>query len=322
MYQTLCQVVLRLYAEGRRCRADRFQKWALEQIQEVVAFQCGIWAIGTPGVRLNSVFLYNLPQEFISRWDDARHLDPTLNVLVEGTASESLALRSLTTEDGKNRYPDPLVKHCQSFNIGHALCTRRQNDETRCHHFVSLYRPPTEPAFLENECALAQFAVPHLIQAWNINLLSYFYRPKHGPYLSAICDRFGQLHQMECGARELLRCEWPLQPSTVLPTELHERLMLGGAWVYEGKKIALKATPILDLWHLELRRKSREARLSPTQRQVTRYLAKGLTYAEVANHLNISAHTVTKHVNAIYKKLNVRNRTELIAALRAGSGHE
>lgn len=61
-------------------------------------------------------------------------------------------------------------------------------------------------------------------------------------------------------------------------------------------------------------------RLSPRETQVVDALARGLSYAEVATLLGISANTVRTHVRAAYEKLDASGRAEaMVAALRLGS---
>jgi LuxR family maltose regulon positive regulatory protein len=57
--------------------------------------------------------------------------------------------------------------------------------------------------------------------------------------------------------------------------------------------------------------------LSPRESEVLELIAEGLTNQEIAAQLYIGLSTVKKHVNHIYGKLDVRNRTSAIARARA-----
>ena len=50
--------------------------------------------------------------------------------------------------------------------------------------------------------------------------------------------------------------------------------------------------------------------LTKKEEEVLAVLAKGLLYKEIFVQLSISIDTVKKHCKNIYKKLNLRNRTE------------
>ena len=57
--------------------------------------------------------------------------------------------------------------------------------------------------------------------------------------------------------------------------------------------------------------------LTTREREVLEHLARGLLYKEVAAELGLSPSTINFHVEAIYRKLHVRTRTEAILKLRA-----
>lgn len=52
--------------------------------------------------------------------------------------------------------------------------------------------------------------------------------------------------------------------------------------------------------------------LSEREKEVVVLLAKGYTNQEIAADLCISEVTVKKHLTAVFRKLNVRNRTQLV----------
>ena len=55
-----------------------------------------------------------------------------------------------------------------------------------------------------------------------------------------------------------------------------------------------------------------EETLSPREREILQYIAKGFSFEEVGGLLAISAHTVTSHVKNIYRKLAVHSRSEAV----------
>ena len=52
--------------------------------------------------------------------------------------------------------------------------------------------------------------------------------------------------------------------------------------------------------------------LTEREQQVLEHIAKGFSYAETANLLNISCQTVPSHIKRIYRKLAVRSRSEAV----------
>ena len=62
---------------------------------------------------------------------------------------------------------------------------------------------------------------------------------------------------------------------------------------------------------LEPERKEHKA-LSQREHDILVLLAKGLSFAEIGNLLNISPHTVTAHAKKLYRKLQVHSRAEAV----------
>jgi DNA-binding NarL/FixJ family response regulator len=52
--------------------------------------------------------------------------------------------------------------------------------------------------------------------------------------------------------------------------------------------------------------------LTPREREILDYLAKGYQYKEVADHLSVTFNTVHTHIKNIYTKLHVRSRHEAV----------
>jgi len=52
--------------------------------------------------------------------------------------------------------------------------------------------------------------------------------------------------------------------------------------------------------------------LSPREKEVLEWLAKGLVYKEIAQHLGVGSETIKMHLKNIYKKLHVQNKIEAL----------
>lgn len=58
--------------------------------------------------------------------------------------------------------------------------------------------------------------------------------------------------------------------------------------------------------------------LTPRQRAVARLLVAGMRNGDIALELQISTHTVRRHLESIFRRLQVQNRTAAAAELRRG----
>lgn len=56
--------------------------------------------------------------------------------------------------------------------------------------------------------------------------------------------------------------------------------------------------------------------LTERETEIAHLIAQGMRNYEIARELSISASTVNAHLRSIYAKLGVRNRTELVHAMR------
>ncbi len=54
-------------------------------------------------------------------------------------------------------------------------------------------------------------------------------------------------------------------------------------------------------------------RLTPAERAVVELLCEGLTNPEIAERLTLSPRTVQRHLYKVFRKVDVRSRTQLVA---------
>jgi DNA-binding CsgD family transcriptional regulator len=138
------------------------------------------------------------------------------------------------------------------------------------------------------------------------------------------------------GAVERLREAVEVHTSMGLPLDLaRSHLALGSALRRAGRRseavtnleaaaasfAELPSPPYLERTRAELQRvggrRGSPTELTPTERQVVELVAAGLGNAEIASRLSISLRTVESNLTRVYRKMGVRGRTEMIAALLA-----
>jgi DNA-binding NarL/FixJ family response regulator len=72
------------------------------------------------------------------------------------------------------------------------------------------------------------------------------------------------------------------------------------------------ARKVVQFFNQQERREAKLQDLSIREREVLKELAEGRPYKEIADVLNVSIDTVRKHLQSVYQKLHVHNRTEAV----------
>ena len=88
-------------------------------------------------------------------------------------------------------------------------------------------------------------------------------------------------------------------------------ILLGGSMI--TPKIASK---IIEEFVPEIPEVSSASKLSPREKQILDYVSLGFKYSDIADELDISPHTVARHIEKIYFKLEVNSKSEAIIKAR------
>ena len=188
--------------------------------------------------------------------------------------------------------------------------------------FVSIFRSNPDfsdlsLAFTEDDKLLKQAVTPHLMEASVNNLLSHVSMARnYDNRLRALSDKQGVLYQAESDFGCFLQKEWPGWMGPVLPSSLLEHLSSGVLSPCVWQHIVIEVAHANDLFLLCARERLPVDMLTHREREIAVHLATGASYKKVAKALEITPSTVTNHVNHIYQKLGVTNKTALASILR------
>lgn len=128
-------------------------------------------------------------------------------------------------------------------------------------------------------------------------------------------DPLGVLHQAEPALVSLLGSEWDGWRGPRLPDPLAKALRRHPAGQFKSPRIVVEWLPFAELRCLRAWPLRRLDRLSEREQQVCDMPAAGRTHKEIARSLGVEACTVCSQMHAIHRKLEVRNRAELVALL-------
>lgn len=309
---TLCEVLLKLYRGSRERDAVRFPGFALALVGSLLVFDSAVWTIEAGDGELRCAHRLNQGAAFLSLWRKHAGSDPNLRALVQGEPGRTRRFADLP---GSGVTSGVVREFCARFGIRHALCAAASDTPGGLEHRFCCYRGSGKNPFSDPEHRIARFLTPHLIEARRANLTAHIAACRDGGFRSGVCDRTGLIHHAEAGFRELLCREWPDLRASEVPARLLASLAARRA-VFEGAFIIVKARRLGELLHVQARSQGRTARLSPRERLIAKYLMRGTPYKDIGRGLGITASTVTKHANSIYRKTGVRNRAQLAEFFR------
>lgn len=308
----LNDLILSLYRGTRSIPPTRYKQWAFDKLREYIELDAGFWGAGylTDQIIITSVSLFNLPPEIISSYEMVKDQDQMMGPLL-CSPGITLDLYDVVTRD---EFVDSEIyrRHSRRYGIEQVLATMYLDETTSLLNGISIYRSDPAARFSLEERHFVQQVIPHLIEAASLNYFQTLMMENTGDRgAMMVCDSAGNLLEVESEAARLLRMEWPEWKGPLLPEPITTRLDGKGERRYTGRNTTAIVQPYAEHFRILLIEHGPLDLLSVRERQVAKALAKGSSYKEVSRDMGISTSTVTNHVNRIYRKLGIRNKTEL-----------
>ena len=180
----------------------------------------------------------------------------------------------------------------------------------------SMWRAAPEDVFTQRDLALADMLVPHALQAITINrkltAAALTGGGTHAGFL--IAEEGGLIHYLDDTSILLLRREYPDWLSDRLPTDIREALR-STEQRYVGKHIMLSVRRQGSLMMITLQGREPGRKLTPAELRVVQKIVEHGTYKEAARQLGVSPSTVRNQLHAIYQKLGISSKSELVKVL-------
>ncbi len=316
MLSEYSSLVHSLYELCVRVRPVEYKELALQLVKTMLHFDSAVWATGgllDDMTVAHSMCLHNQPEEMMVNYAKYVNQDQLLQQII---CSPGVTY-DLYDIIPREQYieSDAYKNHCHVYGIEHAISTAVLNPISRVFSFISLYRSDPDHPFSGKDRVVKQNLAAHLVESNNINSLIY----TRGQVVAAEktgfvaqCTKEGNLLFAESGFLDLLQKEWPDWKGSGLPAEIVALLPVESCETYERKYIVIEWLVTDFGFNLLLRTRNQLDVLSARERDVAEQLHRGYSYKEIANKYGISASTVTNHVNAIYRKLEVTNKAQLV----------
>ena len=223
-----------------------------------------------------------------------------------------------------NTDPPELAAFCQRHGLYHCMAVTVAMPRSGLMFFVCLYRGPSRPNFTDTQAALFGEFVPHLLGHWQHRLEQLQTAPAlDGPWDSyALAAADGVLLFVGLRVGQALAAAFPgwsgtsLPPALLaaVPATLPASLPLGGSG---SKACRLRLSACGPLMAISMpSAQAGHQPLAPRELSAATLYAHGQSYKDIASTLGLSPATVRTYLRSAYAQLGVRNKVELIAALR------
>lgn len=318
------KLILDLYDIAQHTGQHQCREEMILGVKRLLPFESAlIGDLGIFGNRLipTGAHLHNVPperlaerqamlgEESITRDGHVTTRDPALS------ATFSKRGRSVATDIARSTR-DPLVlAYCRKFETAHSLTFVSDRNAPGRVSVLSFWRASRRAAFSPDTVELANVALPHVIQARQINERLTAHAAQ-APATSVISDLTGKVYFAHDDAIGLLQEEWPQWSPPMLPEALIGALRSERSRSYAGRRLDVRGSVEGSVLNLSVaRRASAASTLTPAELRVATLAAQGLQYKEVARQLDLSPNTVRNQLNSVYRKLSVANKTSLSRAL-------
>ncbi|MEO6972900.1 MAG: LuxR C-terminal-related transcriptional regulator [Rhodoferax sp.] len=317
--QSLNQVVLSLYREGRDVPLRKFQDWALEQVRSLIQFDSAWWGnAATEPMKIHWLHLHNCDKSIIETYPPYI-ADDFFRAAMAASPGTSINMSNLTTRAQFVR--TALYRAIgRRYRIEWSLGTLQIDPISSLSEFLTLWRHDASRPFSETERQTKELLMPHLVEAFRAARLRHFLNVRDTRLNAwALADDQGFIREISPAFAAVLRSHWPEWRSNLLPEALARCVIEGG--VYRAKSLTIELKQNDNLRFLEVKARSPLDKLTAHESEIAGRYAKGETYSAISATLTLSPATVRNHISRCFKKLAVNNKAELANLLgnRVGS---
>lgn len=274
---SLNQLIRDVYEGCTLVPITEYRRWALREMQREFRFSNAVWGIG-------------------SRLTDRMH---GLQGVGSAAATAEAARDNTTLQGWLGGAGSARQLTCASDSV------------TGLVSFIAVGRAPEEPPFTQQEWALLDLLVPHLMAGWRhcqvFTLRAHSAASAAG--VAAIVDMHGFVQSADGRFFSTLRTSFPGAGPGVLPAPLSELVARGGEKTIGS--MLWRAHRIGDLMYLSGSSTGALGRLTKREQAIATSILAGRSYAQSAATLGISVNTLRNTVARVYRKLGVSSKIEL-----------
>lgn len=314
--------LISLYCDAQDMPLPAFKDELFTRLGQFIPLSSAVWANTGPapegGVDCFAMHLFQAPDTLAEEIASAnrRHPQAMRKALQQPGQAHSICTLAFTGKEYAS-----LRDYAARFGHQNCLVSVDRAPRTDRSEWFSLYRSRADDCFTPGEERLMSLLLPHLTEALAISrALSQAHGAETGSALAgtrALVQPNGVM--LTCGEqfKRLLRRHWPDWFSARLPPELLDSLGSGPTHIPAQEERLLLTTRKLGPYLLvQIEPPRTEGILTARQAQIARLFAGGKRYRAIASDVGLKPATVRNVLQAVYRKLEVGNKAELVRALR------
>lgn len=331
MDEKLSYLILDLYDEAQNCPVSEFAGRSLDKIRKLLKFDsAGIasFAAGPDGaVNANAAYVYKQPLEKITY---RQGNIPTGQILPNGSViSRDPMIAACWPDRGRSRITpladmaadEELKNYNRKFDTIQILTIALKNRSYSKADYISLWRAGSKNSFESKDQKLADFLLPHLHKAIELN--KKIVDPQDRGHAVLFCSKDGFIHFIDDTIIRMLQEEWNAWTPPILPRHFLDSLMQSGTRQYVGRAIIASAETMVDVIVIQIARNPVGSMLTRAEFQVALWASEGMSYKEIARAQGVSPATVRNQLHNVYNKTGLTGKVELanmLAGMSAATG--
>jgi len=305
--------IIELYERSEICDLLEIMHWFANQLSKLISFDSSWfgWSnllkvtdfLDTENSGMEATILKGIPEEFFYLWKKMKSDDVIVRRYIS-TKKNYLTYSRMSTDQ-----TDRMAEITDRYNIGEIAFAAVDTEVSSVSLVMICHRKSGK--WKEYELQFMKAALAHA----KISIERAFCQ---GGEARLLVDSTGQILVASSEARDFLRANWPDWGGNTLPRPLSGH----GHEEQEGFSFQrYRATGFLgqNLHYLTVDKNSIAGRLTVREREVAEYVAKGLSYKEIAGPLQIAPATVRNHIRVAREKLGAKNKAALVDMVRGGS---
>lgn len=297
---------------------DRWLTQAVSALETLVPFDSAWWGqveADRPGGPAKNVMhgSLGLSPRFAEEWNAIARCDVFARTSMERLGEPIIHNGS---DEVMAREPESISDFCHRHGLFHCMAITLRFPSSGLLFFISIYRDRDQPGFTDMDAVWLEEYSSHLLNGW----VRCLHRANRGRFRDhwdsvALANSTGRVLYIGKQLSRVLDERFDGWQGTFLPDPLMATLATPRRAPLKRHRTGLMVQPCGQLASLRLS-EPEESHLSPRELSAAQLYAQGQSYKEVARALGVTPATVRTYLRQVYGQLGVRNKVELVGALR------